>query len=187
MIGRLFNGAIEAAQPMRLDEAEPVSCESQVTRLYEEARHDVYRYLLTLGLAPPQAQEAVQEVFLRLYADLQKGKRIDNARGWIFRVAHNYGVTVRGREGILRQFDPELETRLLDKSDNPEQALLDRERRLRFQHAVDALSDQQRNCLYLRAEGFRYREIAAILGISDSTVSEFLRRAITRLRKALHA
>jgi RNA polymerase sigma-70 factor (ECF subfamily) len=187
MIGRLINGAIEAVDPIRLSEAEPVTCELQVTRLYEEARDDVYRYLLTLGLAPPQAQEATQEVFLRLYADLQKGKRIDSLRGWVFRVAHNHGVTLRGRDGIMLPFDPELETRLFDKSANPEQALLDRERRLRLHHAVDALSDQQRNCLYLRAEGFRYREIAAILGISDSTVSEFLRRAITRLRKVLHA
>jgi RNA polymerase sigma-70 factor, ECF subfamily len=187
MIGRLLNGAIEAVEPIRLSEAERVTCELQVTRLYEEARDDVYRYLLTLGLAPPQAQEAAQEVFLRLYADLQKGKRIDNPRGWVFRVAHNHGVTLRGREGIMRPFDPELETQLFDRSDNPEQALLDRERRLRLHRAVDSLSDQQRNCLYLRAEGFRYREIATILGISDSTVSEFLRRAITRLRKVLHA
>ena len=43
----------------------------QVSRLFEEARDDVYRYLLTLGLHPPQAQEATQEVFLRLYATLR--------------------------------------------------------------------------------------------------------------------
>ena len=35
--------------------------QEQVTRLFEESRDDVYRYLLTLGLYPPRAQEAAQE------------------------------------------------------------------------------------------------------------------------------
>ncbi len=63
--------------------------QDQVARLFEDSRDDVYRYLLTLGLHPPRAQEAVQEVFLRLYATLKKGEQIENPRGWIFRVAHN--------------------------------------------------------------------------------------------------
>jgi DNA-directed RNA polymerase specialized sigma24 family protein len=47
--------------------------EDAVAELFETAREDVYRYLLTLGLVPAQAQEATQEVFLRLYAVLCKG------------------------------------------------------------------------------------------------------------------
>jgi DNA-directed RNA polymerase specialized sigma24 family protein len=35
-------------------------------------------------------------------------------------------------------------------------------------------------------EGFRYREIAEIVGISTSTVGEFLGRAVKRLRRALY-
>jgi DNA-directed RNA polymerase specialized sigma24 family protein len=40
-------------------------------------------------------------------------------------------------------------------------------------------------CLYLRAEGLRYNEIAATIGVGASTVGEFLNRAVTRLRKAI--
>ena len=83
--------------------------QEHVARLYEEARDDVYRYLLTLGLHPPRAQEAVQEVFLRLYATLKKGEEIDNPRGWVFRVAHNYGLKVRERQVSEEPFDPGLE------------------------------------------------------------------------------
>jgi RNA polymerase sigma-70 factor (ECF subfamily) len=183
MIVRILH---EAAEAIRLDEAAPVSCEETVTHLFEEAREDVYRYLLILGLHPAQAQEAAQEVFLRLYVALRKGDRIDNLRGWVFRVAHNHGLNVRSRDSSAVAFDSELENQLVDEHDDPEQQLLDHERRLRFHRAVGGLSEQQRKCLYLRAEGFRYREIADILGISDSTVGEFLRRAIARLRKAVH-
>ena len=52
--------------------------------------------------------------------------------------------------------------------------------------AIENLSPQQRSCLHLRAEGFRYREIAGILGINPSTVGEFLQRAVKRLRKAIY-
>ena len=157
----------------------------QVAQLFQEAREDVYRYLLTLGLYPPQAQEAAQEVFLRLYSTLRKGEEVLNHRAWIFRVAHNLGLKIRARQNPLVAFDPELEAQLPSAGSDPEHALLDRERALRFHHAVEGLSDQQRRCLFLRLEGLRYPEIGAALGISASAVGEFLRRAIVRLKKAV--
>jgi len=54
---------------------------------------------------------------------------------------------------------------------------------LRFHRAVESLSEQQKRCLFLRLEGLRYPEIAAAMGISASAVSEFLRRAMARLKK----
>jgi RNA polymerase sigma-70 factor, ECF subfamily len=155
----------------------------QVAQLFEESREDVYRYLLTLGLTPPRAQEAVQEVFLRLYAVMKKGEEIQNPRAWVFRVAHNWGLKVRARYSAESPFDPELELRLASPAQSPEQELLEREKLRRFHRAVEGLSDQQRRCLLLRMEGLRYPEIGAALGISVSAVGEFLRRAVTRLRK----
>src|SRR6185503_6228154 len=118
--------------------------QERVTRLFEEARDDVYRYLLTLGLHPPRAQEAVQEVFLRLYATLKKGEDIENWRAWVFRVAHNYGLKVRERQISEEPFDPGLEAKLTKRGDDPESELLERERMLRFHHAVEGLSEQQK-------------------------------------------
>ena len=160
-----------------------MTLQDQVAQLFEEARDDVYRYLLGLGLHPPQAQEATQEVFLRLYVALKKGEEIQNARGWIFRVAHNHGLKVRARQSTQTPFDPELEARLKSETLNPEQNAIEREKNLRFHKAVEQLSEQQKRCLFLRLEGLRYPEIGSALGISTSAVGEFLRRAIARLRK----
>ncbi len=157
-----------------------------MARLFEEARGDVYRYLLTLGLDPGQAQEGAQEVFLRLYVTLKRGEDIRNHRAWIFRVAHNLGLKLRARQNLQPPFDADLESRLASREMDPEQRLLERERLLRFHRAIGGLSEQQRRCLYLRLEGLRYPEIGAILGISASAVGEFLRRAITRLRRMNH-
>jgi RNA polymerase sigma-70 factor (ECF subfamily) len=157
--------------------------QEQVSRLFEEARDDVYRYLLTIGLYPPQAQEAVQEVFLRLYTTLRKGEEIQNPRAWIFRVAHNLGLKTRSRQHSEQPFDPEIGVKYAAQTATPETDLLERERMGRFHSAVQGLSEQQRRCLFLRMEGLRYPEIGLALGISASAVGEFLRRAMVRLKK----
>ena len=167
-----------------LRQSRPVSAlQAQVAQLFEEAREDVYRYVLTLGLQPAQAQEAVQEVFLRLYSALRKGEDIQNPRGWVFRVAHNHGLNLRARQSSEEAFDPNLEALLRSPAQSAEHELLERERMLRFHRAVEGLSDQQKRCLFLRMEGLRYPEIGAAMGISASAVGEFLRRAVARLRK----
>jgi RNA polymerase sigma-70 factor (ECF subfamily) len=162
---------------------ERATLQDEVARLFLEARDDVYRYLLSLGVYPPQAQEGAQEVFLRLYATLKKGEKIQNPRAWIFRVAHNLGLKIRTRQNSQTAFDPDIESQLSGPAMNPEQSLLDREQALRFHKAVQRLSEQQRRCLFLRLEGLRYPEIGSALGISPSAVGEFLRRAIARLKK----
>jgi RNA polymerase sigma-70 factor (ECF subfamily) len=155
----------------------------EVGKLFEEARDDVYRYLLTLGLHPPRAQEATQEVFLRLYAALRKGEKLENPRAWVFRVAHNLGLKIRARQNSEAPFDPQWGEQYGGQTGNPESELLERERMSRFHSAVEGLSEQQRRCLFLRMEGLRYPEIGSALGISASTVGEFLRRAMERLKK----
>ena len=173
---------VHLAQILRQDRGLP-ALQAQVAQLFEECREDVYRYLLTLGLDPGRAQESAQEVFLRLYASLKKGEEIQNPRGWIFRVAHNYGLKVRARHSSESQFEPDFEALLASPARSPEHELLERERLLRFHRAVEGLSEQQKRCLFLRMEGLRYPEIGSALGISTSAVGEFLRRAMARLRK----
>jgi RNA polymerase sigma-70 factor (ECF subfamily) len=157
--------------------------QTQVAQLFEDAREDVFRYLMTLGLTPSRAQDATQEVFLRLYAALKGGEAIENQRAWVFRVAHNWGLKVRANHASERTFDADLEARLAAPENSAEADLIERERMRRFHHAVEGLSDQQRRCLFLRMEGLRYPEIGATMGISASAVGEFLRRAMERLKK----
>ena len=173
---------LQLVEAFRLDRT-ATALQERVTQLFEESREDVYRYLLMLGLQPARAQEAVQEVFLRLYTALKKGEDIQNPRGWIFRVAHNHGLKVRARQASEDSFDAGMEFQLASHAETPEHELLERERVLQFHRAFEGLSDQQKRCLTLRMEGLRYAEIGATLGISASAVGEFLHRAMVRLKK----
>jgi DNA-binding NarL/FixJ family response regulator len=60
--------------------------------------------------------------------------------------------------------------------------LMSREEVSRINQAISSLSSRQLQCVYLRAEGFRYREIAGLLGVTMATVAESLRRPSRKLR-----
>jgi len=160
------------------------SADDLVLRAYEDARDDVYYYVLTLGLAPAQAQDVAQEVFLKLYIQLRAAEEIRNLRAWVFRVAHNEALKLKAKERGHSEITPEMEP--IAPNSNPERRLLDDESRRRLDGALRDLSPQQRQVLHLRAAGLRYREIAETIGIGTSTVNEFLRRAVVRLRKVIH-
>jgi RNA polymerase sigma-70 factor (ECF subfamily) len=168
-------------------EKEAARLEYDVEQIYQQTRADICSYVLCLGVPEAQVQEVTQEVYLRLYQTMRKGEVILNLRAWLFRVAHNLGLKVRSREKAFRAVSPDWERFTHAFTESPERNILNRERMERVQAALKTLSPKQRNCLYLRSEGLRYREIAEVMGISSSTVNEYLRRAISRLAEAVHA
>jgi RNA polymerase sigma-70 factor (ECF subfamily) len=66
---------------------------------------------------------------------------------------------------------------------NPEEHFAGVQRRERLLAAIEALPELDRCCLYLRAEGLRYRQIAEVLDISLGGVSELLGRTLARVSK----
>jgi RNA polymerase sigma-70 factor (ECF subfamily) len=66
---------------------------------------------------------------------------------------------------------------------DPEEELLEGRRHRRLLAEVNTMPEIDRCCLYLRAEGLRYRDIAGVLGVSLGGVSLALSRALARLGK----
>ncbi|MDR3714370.1 MAG: RNA polymerase sigma factor [Puia sp.] len=160
----------------------------QVSDLFEAHRDRVYRYVIRLIGEPSVAEEITQEVFLRLYRSLLEAKQIADMRSWVYAIAHNLAVDfLRGKRPEAGNDWSELADTIPDKSPNPEEQAFRSERSAYFQSALGALPVQQRACVLLRAEGFRYREIAKMLGVAVPTVGESLRRGLDRLGKGLHA
>jgi len=161
--------------------------EQQVITLFEQFRNSLLRYVLAFGLSLEDGEEVAQEVFLALFRHMALGKSRRNLRGWIFCVAHN--LALKRRHANRRLYDPgalaeALSDRELDPSPNPEEQVLSKERQTRLFAFLRAFPEQDRCCLYLRAEGLRYREIAHVLGISLGSVSASLTRSLMRLMKA---
>lgn len=159
--------------------------ERAVVALFDCYRSRLLAYVSAFGVSSNDAEELVQEVFLALFCHLRMGKSRKNLPGWIFRVAHNLALRHRRNGAVLcRHADGEDAAAAHDHRLNPEEHLLSTRRRERLDSVVNALPEQDRLCLMLRAEGLRYREIARILGISLGSVSASLTRTLARLTRA---
>jgi RNA polymerase sigma-70 factor, ECF subfamily len=164
----------------------PDPLEQQVVALFDQFRNPLLRYLSSFGLAPADAEEIIQEVFLSLFQHLQRGKSRENLRGWLFRVAHNLGLKRRYR--TRREFDLRAEAGAedlaVDPNPSPETQAVNSQAQQRLLAVVEALPEQHRRCLFLRAEGLRYREIAGILDMSLGAVSLSLAGSLARIARA---
>ena len=160
--------------------------EHEVVDLFDQFREPLLRYLLTFGLAIHDCEEVVQEVFLALFQHLRRGKSRENLRGWLFRVAHNLALRqrYRSRRDAGRTADAMVEDLAVDPAPSVEDRLLSGQTQQRLLAVVKALPEQDRRCLTLRAEGLRYREIAAILEMSLGAVSLSLARSLARVARS---
>jgi RNA polymerase sigma-70 factor, ECF subfamily len=175
-------GAIDAALP-----AAPRAIEEEVVALFDQFRDRLLRYVVSLGVGVHDGEDVIQEVFLSLFRHLRLGRSRANLRGWIFRVAHNLALKQRTqtqKQQVKIAPDEGLLESHLDPTANPEERLAERQRQKQLLLVVGALAEHDRWCLYLRAEGLRYREIAEVLGMSLGAVSNSLARSMARLARA---
>jgi RNA polymerase sigma-70 factor (ECF subfamily) len=164
---------------------EAKTLEEKVTEAFELLQTPLYQYLMSVFGNPAEAEDLTQETFARLYNSLLRGHTIRNVRFWVFRVAHNLVVERWRRTQFLTPLDADswddLVALLPDTGLNPEQDILRREKFSRLYEGLKRLSMNERQALYLRSRGFKYKEIAEIMGVHASTVAESLRRGIKKL------
>jgi RNA polymerase sigma-70 factor (ECF subfamily) len=157
----------------------PSAVEQEVIELFDRLRDRLLRYLLGFSLTVADSEDIIQETFLALFLHLKCGKSRHNLRGWLFRVAHNLALkhqrSRRGFESISEPMNPAL---------NPEELFETNETQKRLMAVMLTLPEQSRCCLYLRAEGLRYREIAEVLDISLGSVASCLERSLARIARA---
>lgn len=163
---------------------EDTSLRRLVLEQYDREQVAIRRYLSFLGVKQETVQDVVQECFLKLHEHLLADGDQANLRAWLYRVAHNLARNAQSTFHASR-------TESVDaggaepcaKTDSPEQKFLARERFARLRGAMEELTKAQRECLVLRAEGLKYREIAQVLSLSVSTVGENVQRGIEKLKE----
>ncbi len=154
----------------------------------------LYRHLLRMLEDPQDAEDALQETFLKAYRSLDTFQGRASLSTWLYRIATNEALMhLRRRRSTplsLEALSPDEghpeEILLTHWQVLPEQALLSAETRQVLDDAVARLSPALRAVFLLRdVEGFSTKETAEILGISPDAVKQRLARARLRLREAL--
>src|SRR5438270_6172348 len=142
------------------------------------------------------AEELAQEVFLRVYRSRQSYAAEAKFTTWLYRIATNLAVNYArdhkversGRVVSLDEPDEESGTTLdvSDASLNAEQQILRRERLQAIKKQILALPEKQRAAVLMhKYDGMDYREIAAVLKLSESATKSLLFRAYEALRERL--
>lgn len=158
--------------------------QEKVIGLFDELRIPLLRYLGGFPLTLQDSEDVIQEVFLALFQSWRNGKSHENVRGWLFRAAHNLALKKHLRKGI-ENAGPlvAVEHVVADPAPDPEDQFAFNQTQKRLWAVVGAMPEQNRWCLYLRAEGLRYREIAEVLDISLGSVSIYLERSLALIAR----
>ena len=127
------------------------------------------------------AQDASQEVFLRLYRNLGKIDTVRNVPGWLYRVTVNvcHDMTRKRPASVAVDEMPEL----ADTGADPQQSASQAERRRALQMSLRFLSEKERAAMVLRdLEGLSTEEVARALGSSEATVRSQISKARIKVR-----
>lgn len=163
-------------------EAIPPDFEESFRQLFHAQYASLFRYLHRLTGDADAAEDLAQEVFVRLY---QRRALPDDTRGWMAAVAHNL---LRDEKRTGKRRLELLRARPLDvqRGGNvaADEQVLAEERRRRVRAALEKLNERDRRMLLLRHEGYSYREIAPLVGVSETSVGTLLLRATASFNRA---
>lgn len=168
--------------------AATAAADDQVLALFDECAPGIRRYVASFNLSGTATDDVVQDVFLALFRHLSLGRPTTHLKGWLFQVAHNLALKQRQRTAkravIEATWEAAFAEQVRDDGLNPEQRLAEEQRQRHLHALLRRMPERDRQCIHLRAEGLRYRDIAKTLGVSLGTVAKSVVRALTRLTAA---
>ncbi len=164
--------------------------------LVEKYRRSMISFMYRMTHNQAVAEELAQEVFLRVYRSRQSYAASAKFTTWLYRIATNLAVnhardTKHERpENVVNIDEPDNDTGLTmdvpDSSLNVEQNILRRERLAAIRRQVEALPERQRMAVIMhKYQDLDYKQIAAVLKLSESATKSLLFRAYETLRETL--
>ncbi len=152
-----------------------------VSSLYRRHRARALSIARRILRDPDDAEDVVQDVFIRLYLQPVKFDGKAAYTTWLFRVMVNSSInslrSKRRRARLRSEGDAPL---------SPEQAAIGRELQQKFEEALAKVTEQHQQVLWLREiRGKSYPEIAELLHIPEGTVKSALNRGRSRVQALL--
>ncbi|MGB4595643.1 MAG: sigma-70 family RNA polymerase sigma factor [Anaerolineaceae bacterium] len=150
---------------------------------YDECAERVYKFLYSKVNSLAEAQDLTSQTFLKAWQAYPTLRDPDRFIPWIFTIARNQANDHyrqhKHMEVLLDEFAP-------DPQANPVQIAIQKERSQELSKLISILNEDDRELLYLRYQGeITFREIAQVLGRSESAVKKQHLRLLARLQSQL--
>lgn len=167
--------------------------ETAFRRLVERHSRAVFQVAFRLTGTEPDAEDVVQETFLRAYRELKRFESRSAFRTWLHRIAVNcsYDLLRRRPRQAAEPLDADDErgpavVLEADATTRPDRLAFSAEVNRRVSEAMETLTPAERSAFVLRhVEGRSIDEIGTLLGLQVSATKHSIFRAVHKMRRAL--
>ena len=162
--------------------------ETQFNVIYNEYAKLVYNLSLHYLHNTEDAQEATQDVFVKIYNKIEGFNNKSSLKTWIYRITINHSLDViKSKSRKLRiLFSREYEDNDKIDFDHPGIKVESKEAVEKIMKEINSLPENQKTALILKGiEGLSQKEIASILKIKEKALESLLLRARANLKKRL--
>jgi RNA polymerase sigma factor (sigma-70 family) len=147
-----------------------------------------HRFARWLSRSPGEADDIVQEAFLRAFRGFD-ALRSSDVKAWLLTIVRNCHATAfrqqqrRAAEPLPEEYEAQSDSPITAAMPDPERASIERDEQRRLERLIGALCEEHREVLLLREmEEMSYREIAAVTQLPIGTVMSRLARARAALK-----
>ena len=156
----------------------------QFKDIYKQHYTSIYRLVSKFRVNSHEAEDIVQDVFVKLYLQFNSGNQVQYPKTWLYKVAVNVCINTVNRRK---------ETELLESvnyseygtTDSLETSIDQNDQEEIIRNALMRLKEQERLIVILYSEGLSYKEIAEVSGVKFTSISQNLSRALEKLRPLL--
>jgi RNA polymerase sigma-70 factor (ECF subfamily) len=154
---------------------------SALEKLYDTYAAPLHKYVLSLLWSRQDAEDAVQNVFVKLVGMVRGGRcRVEDMKNYMFRAARNEALTIRTRRRMGRDVEKLREEGMIIETAPGADPL----EAARVEEALARLPVEQREVIVLKVyHGFTFAEIAELVGEKLNTVASRYKYAIAKLER----
>ena len=155
--------------------------------LYTTLYPSLYRFIVEMIKSRQIAEEIISDVFMKIWEKRKSLEEIQNLRVYCFVAAKNLTLNQLVKEKRQATSNIDECISLNSNHEDPEQLMITEEMRQRIRRVVDDLPSRcKMTFMLVKENGFRYKEAAAILQVSEKTVENQLAIALKKINLVIH-
>lgn len=145
-------------------------------------KNQLYATILRMTKNPQDAQDLIQDAFIKVYRNLDKYDRSGSFAGWLYRVSINHCMD-EFRKKRFATVQVEIDDEMSVNPNHPELVFLKKEKSRQLERLIATLPEDERLIILLRyVNDMSYDEIGELMEVPLSTVRNKLHRAKKKMR-----
>jgi len=155
-------------------------------RLFDCYRIRFFRFALEITKSATDAEDIVQDIFIKIWTNRQHLGTIDEPRPYLYAITRNYVFDYLQKIARNEKMVKQLWAKMQTSTNEPEMLLLSKEFSGIITEAVDKLTPAKRKVFQMsREEGLTHRQIAEKIGLSASRVKNIMVECLKFIRQYL--